>query len=425
MSWHCWLTALLLAGLAGGLSCGPVGYIHAQTMSAAAGPQQMIPNGPSAAYPSTNTAYPATNAPVPTPYPSTGSNLTSGSYPATGSFPATAAGVPQSVVPPPYANAAPNRMASTLNAPSTEPWPTMPGEPNLPTYDGLSPSAYPPASNPPLPSITATSPDPLDANAYIERSFASQETWSWQVLPTGLMYKSYLAGNREPRLGSQWVHERDQGWLWDGTIGGRVGLLRFGTNNDFWPQGWQLDTEAAAFPRLDERRDVVSTDFRIGAPLTTRQGPWEAKIGYVHFCSHLVDEFLLKNPGYSRINYVRDSVVTGLALYLNPSLRLYSEAGYSFAVDDGAEPWEFQFGADFSSTEPTGGWGAPFVAINGHLRQENDFGGNLTLQTGWQWRGRTGHLFRLGMQYFNGMSEQAQFYDRFEEQLGAGLWYDF
>ena len=69
--------------------------------------------------------------------------------------------------------------------------------------------------------------------------------------------------------------------------------------------------------------------------------------------------------------------------------------------------------------------GAPFFAINGHLREVNDFGGNMTVQTGWHWRGRTGHLLRIGMQYFNGMSEQGEFYNQFEEQFGGGLWYDF
>ena len=47
------------------------------------------------------------------------------------------------------------------------------------------------------------------------------------------------------------------------------------------------------------------------------------------------------------------------------------------------------------------------------------------MQTGWQWRGQTGHTLRVGMQYFNGMSEQYQFYNRFEEQIGFGLWYDY
>ena len=39
----------------------------------------------------------------------------------------------------------------------------------------------------------------LAPNGYIDRSLVSQASWQWQLLPTGLMYKSYLAGNREPR----------------------------------------------------------------------------------------------------------------------------------------------------------------------------------------------------------------------------------
>jgi len=272
-----------------------------------------------------------------------------------------------------------------------------------------------------------TAAHPPESHAYVERSLLSDAPWSWQIMPSGLMYKSYLAGNREPRMGTQWVHERTLGWRWDATLGGRVGLLRYGTDNDFWPQGWQLDFEGAVFPRvdLDQQRDLDTVEFRAGAPLTTRQGPWEFKFGYYHLSSHLGDEFVIKNPGFPRINYVRESLVSGLAVYLNPSVRLYTEAGWAFHTDGGAKPWEFQFGVDMSPAEPTGAHGAPFFAINGHLRQENDFGGNLNVQTGWQWRGRAGHLCRLGMQYFNGMSDQYQFFDTFEEQIGFGLWYDF
>jgi hypothetical protein len=262
-----------------------------------------------------------------------------------------------------------------------------------------------------------------------ERLLTSNETWEWQLLPTGLMYKSYLAGNREPRLGTQLVQLRDHGWIWDASVGGRVGILRYGTANDLWPQGWQLDIEGAAFPRLDleHEEDLISADFRAGLLATTRQGPWEAKFGYYHLSSHLGDEFMIRFPSTlaTRINYSRETLVAGFAVYPHPSLRLYSEVGWAFHEDGGAKPWEFQFGADFSSTEPTGICGAPFFAINAHLRQENDFGGNMTVQTGWQWRGRTGHLLRTGMQYFNGMSEQYQFFNTFEEQIGFGLWYDY
>jgi hypothetical protein len=373
----------LVVALVGSL-CGGIGLAAsavAQVMSPTAGPQQMVPYDAPATYPST--------------YPSTASS---------------AADVP---VLPPYQSGPLTRLASAADGLA---------EPSLSSDAGVLQSPYGYSS----PNAMAAS-QPLDVNSYVERSLASDEPWTWQILPNGLMYKSYLAGNREPRMGSQWVSLRDLGWRWDATLGGRVGLVRYGTENDFWPQGWQLDVEGAAFPRLDleHLRDLDTVDFRAGIPLTTRQGPWEFKFGYYHLSSHLGDEYVLRNIGCSRINYVRESLVSGLAVYLNPSVRVYSEVGYAFYVDGGAEPWEFQFGVDASPVEPTGWRGAPFFAINAHLRQENDFSGNLTVQTGWQWRGRDGHLCRIGMQYFNGMSDQYQFYNRFEEQIGVGLWYDY
>ena len=67
----------------------------------------------------------------------------------------------------------------------------------------------------------------------------------------------------------------------------------------------------------------------------------------------------------------------------------------------------------------------PFFAVNAHLRQEVAFGGNLTVQTGYLWRGATGHLFRLGLQYFTGKSDQFEFFDQYEDKLGLGIWYDY
>ncbi len=67
----------------------------------------------------------------------------------------------------------------------------------------------------------------------------------------------------------------------------------------------------------------------------------------------------------------------------------------------------------------------PFLAVNGHLREEVDFGGNLSLQAGWLWRGISGHVFRMGMLYFNGKSDQFEFFNRDEEKIGLGLWYDY
>ena len=325
-----------------------------------------------------------------TPYPST-------SYPST-SYPAAAPAV--SMDP-----AAPG-VLSGGNSPAADPGPI-----------------YKPYGSPEAMSASlSAAPD-----SQAERLLNSNEPMEWQFAPTGLMYKSYLAGEREPRMESELTHERTHGWYWQATVGGRVGILRYGTDNSLWPQGWQLDVEGAAFPRLDleHEEDLVDCDYRGGLLSTTRHGPFETKFGYYHLSSHIGDEFLLGNQTFPRINYVRDSLIAGGAVYLNPSLRLYGEVGWAFREDGGAKPWEFQFGADFSSPEPTGIGGAPFFAINAHLRQENNFGGNLSVQTGWQWRGRDGHLIRTGMQYFNGMSDHYQFYYNFEEEIGWGLWYDY
>ncbi len=360
-----------------------------QSLPASVGPQQMLPSG------------------QPTPYPSTAysSTYSDAATPGVGGQTAT-----------PYQSSMAGLVASApAGTVGASPYAAIPDP---------APSAMPYNSGADASMIAQS----MDLNTYAERSLvADGGPWTWQVLPTGLLYKTYLAGYHEPRLASQWVHERTHGWYWDAVIGGRVGLIRLGTEGGIWPEGWQLDVEGAAFPRLDleHDRDLVSCDYRAGIPLTMRQGPWEMKFGYYHLSSHIGDEYLLRFRDFPRINYVRESLLLGLAFYLNPSLRFYAESGYAFYTDGGAEPWEFQFGADFSSPEPTGFRGSPFFAINGHLREENDYSGNLTVQTGWQWRGQNGHLARIGMQYFNGLSEQYQFYNRFEEQIGIGLWYNY
>jgi len=252
------------------------------------------------------------------------------------------------------------------------------------------------------------------------------EHWTWQVLPDGLIYRSYLAGAKEPRFASAWVYEQDLGWIWDVALGGRVGILRYGTEDDDRPHGWQIDLEGAAFPRLDleHDRDLVSADFRAGVPITFGRDRFQTKFAYYHLSSHLGDEFMVRNRSLSRINYVRDALVWGVSFYCVDDLRIYTEAAWSFYTDGGAEPWEFQFGVDYTPAGPSGIRGTPFFAINGHLREESDFGGNLVVQTGWQWRGDSGHLFRMGVQYFAGKSDQFEFFDQYEEKLGLAIWYD-
>ncbi len=251
--------------------------------------------------------------------------------------------------------------------------------------------------------------------------------WTWQLLPDGILYRAYAAGPKESRLGTQVFHLQGDGAVWDSTLGGQVGLLRFGTRDASWAQGWQIDLEGSAQVRLDpdENLDLRSVDYRVGVPLTYAYGRHRVKLGYYHLCSHLGDEFLEAHPSYQHLNFVRDAFVVGYAYFVTEELRVYGEMGWAFHSDI-SQPWEFQFGFDYTPGRPTGLAGAPFIAAHGHLRQELDFSGNFVLQAGWAWRGeRSSHLLRVGLHYYNGLSDQYSFYRNFEQQIGGGMWYDF
>jgi hypothetical protein len=250
--------------------------------------------------------------------------------------------------------------------------------------------------------------------------------WLWQLMPDGLVWRSYMAGVKEPRFALVTSDNSAWGTIWDATLGGRVSLVRYGTPNGYRPDGWELQFEGAAMPRLWPTKDsspVIACDYRVGIPVVYANGNWQFKTGYYHISAHLGDEYMDLYPNVQRINYMRDAVMLGVGYFWTENLRLFAETDWAFGADGGAKPWEFQFGCDWS---PAVRGGAPFAALYGNLRQELNYGGFFVAQAGWQWRGGASmHTFRLGVEYVNGKSTQYEFYDDFEQQVGFGVWYDY
>ena len=253
------------------------------------------------------------------------------------------------------------------------------------------------------------------------------DDWGFHLLPDSLIYRSYLAGPKEPRLATEIVDLRGDSTIWDPTLGARIGLFRIGNSDSVRPTGFQVDAEAAAIARLDllEQVDVRSCDFRAGLPITWGNERHQWKFGYYHLSSHLVDEFLVRNRDYPLYFQSRDCLFLVRSFYLTDPLRIYAEAAWAWRAI-ASEPWEFQVGVDYAPREPTGIHGAPFAAINANLRQELDFSGGRTVQAGWAWRSDVNaRLLRTGLQYYNGYSPQFAFLPVYEQQVGWGLWYDF
>ena len=316
-------------------------------------------------------------------------------------------------------------LSPRAGVPSQAPPPVNMQQPSYIDVDGLA-ETYPSAASsypsyesyqPPYPNqpiYPPTIPDRRDSVEY------------YQWLPEGVIYKPYLASAKESRLSGQWTGTEGDSALLEGTLGGRFGLFRLGTSNALLPRGVQLDVEGSAQVRLDipSNVDVRSVDFRAGVPLSFGNERHQTKFGYYHLSSHLGDEFLLKHPGFDRLNFSRDVLLLGHSFYPAPNWRVYAEAGWAF-YSDVSEPWEFQFGFEYAPMYDTGARGAPFFAAHTNLRQELNFGGYGAVQAGWAWRNqRNGRLFRIGLHYFNGESSQFSFFDRYEHQVGFGIWYD-
>jgi hypothetical protein len=269
-------------------------------------------------------------------------------------------------------------------------------------------------------------PHDLDVEGW-DSLIGGRPSSEWQLLPQGLIYRAYLAGAKESRIRGVLHEDRHEGSLWDITLGGHIGLVRKGSMGAARPVGSQLDIECSAQLRLDRDsdEDMAGTDYRFGIPFTWGNEVYQTKFGYYHISSHAADEFLANNPGFNRINFVRETLIWGHSFYLEPRLRVYTEIGFAFLYDV-SQPWEFQFGADYSPACGTGTRGAPFAAVNYHIRQELGYDGNIVGQFGWAWRSSPASgLLRLGLEYYNGRDEQFSFFRNSQNKLGLGAWYDY
>jgi hypothetical protein len=273
-------------------------------------------------------------------------------------------------------------------------------------------------------------PLPFDDLVPFDQDSESLSKWDdreFQILPTGLMYKSYLAGEKEPRIQGVWLSEKKRGLIWETQVGGRVGLVRYGTHEAINPNGWQLDLEGGAQVRIDPQQhsDVEAVDYRVGFLSTWRYGRAGIKAGYYHLSSHIGDEYLIRT-GFMRFNYVRDSAIVGWMYDLSSDMQLYGEIAYAVGHQGGALPLEFQYGYQYAPLQAFDFRGAPYFAINGHTREDLNWITGVNTTAGWLWRGeQTNHTFRVGMQYYTGPSIQYSFVGRNETLVGGGLWFDY
>ena len=280
-----------------------------------------------------------------------------------------------------------------------------------------------------------------------------------QFLPSGHIFPGYLADVAESRIAGVWNKDNHFGWIWDATLGGRIAALRIGSRGCDRPTGFQIDFEGSAHLRLDFENEfeLYSTDYRAGLPITWGGQYWQFKTGYCHVSSHIGDEYFIRRliPSLEagerfrqhrfRTSYSRDSLLLAVAFRPHPNMRLYSEADFNVgnvgSANENRKSYAvLRFGVEYSPPLTTNTPNRlnfmnlpnlahirPFAAIHSNLFEQFRYSGNVCIQIGLQNRGSNNQLFRIGVQYFYGVSEQYQFAAMYppENKFGFGVWYDY
>lgn len=256
----------------------------------------------------------------------------------------------------------------------------------------------------------------------------SDAPWKWQMMPQGILFRSYMASDKEAKMAVPFFHEsKGNANYWDPALGGKMGLIRYGNFEKLYPEGIQVDIECAALARLTagDEWEVFGTDYRFAATLTGRYGHWEGKTGYYHISSHRGDELMVRQGNLDRRNYVRDCLMFAVAFRPDANWRFYFELNVAVWTDSGAEPLQVEMGFEYSPIMMPNFKGSPFAAFHCRLSEDNNFGETLSLHLGWQWKSLYQQTFRTGLYFMSGYSDQYQFYNVRERQVGWGAWFDF
>ena len=139
-----------------------------------------------------------------------------------------------------------------------------------------------------------------------------------EAFPENDVFRPLWADPKQPQFFASFLGTRvrsDDTYLNAASVGfgdnfGLVGR-RHGCN------GWQVGVLGAVFAQfnLDSgSNDLLNSDYNIGIPVSWRRGLFSTRVRFYHNSSHLGDEFLLRNPGVTRVDLSFEALEAILSL---------------------------------------------------------------------------------------------------------------
>ena len=212
--------------------------------------------------------------------------------------------------------------------------------------------------------------------------------------PDGDLFRPLLAAWREPRSLFSYGRIRfGDGATPDGVndnvdagsiaAGGVVGIWRRETGRC---RGVQVSLIGGVFAdfNLDAySRDLLNSDFVVGAQIAFRNGWLAARVRAYHQSSHLGGDFVVHHPTVGDSNYGYQTV-DGLLSIERDWWRVYGGAGYVDFMNDSATSWLVQAGGELRGPRM---WGLarPIAGFDARKLQVYESGAALSGSGGVEW----------------------------------------
>lgn len=197
------------------------------------------------------------------------------------------------------------------------------------------------------------------------------------------------------------------------SMGETFGLVRYSlANGDILELGIQggifaiFDLDSSSF-------DLVNADYLAAIPFTYATGNFSAMLRLLHQSSHLGDEYLLHNPGVTRINLSYEDVNLLASYEVNADLRLYGGVAYIFESTPDLRPWSLQAGGEYVARQFTLPLSLePVAAVDLQFHEEGGWAPNLSLRLGVQYPSpfAIARDAQLLWEFYDGKSPNGQFY---------------
>jgi hypothetical protein len=194
---------------------------------------------------------------------------------------------------------------------------------------------------------------------------------------------------------------------------------------------WDFGVQGGVFSIFDVSKqsiDLINADYLVGFLASYRNGRFSSFLRLHHQSSHLGDEFLLNNPGVTRINLSFEELDAKLSYEVTGWLRVYGGGGFLVHRYPDIGRGTSQWGVEFTSARTYfDGLLRPVAYADFQANERANWNIARSLMAGFRFENaRIGdRQIQILAEYFAGPSPDGQFYTQKVEWFGAGIHFFF